>query len=558
MTCSCHYITDYIELVRSGTVAVCKEQLQLCELVEKEFKKGIIYVDENQLERYFNFQKYFSYKLVTWEKFCFALHNCTYSAPGILRWPDLFIMVARGAGKNGYLAFEDFCLITPVNGVKEYHIDMFAMSETQAATTFNDIYNMLEANKDYFEQFFYWNKEVIKNLKTKSEIKYHTSGPKTKDGLRSGKVDFDEYHAYQNTTLIDLAEGGLGKKKYPRETIITTQGDIRDGPLDEKLGDAQLILEGEIEDNGMLPFICKLDEVSEKDDSKNWVKANPTFAHMDLDYSQNLFNLVMKQYNAFKKHPVTHGAWQTKRMNIPFGQREDSVVDYKYIKATNKPVPDLTGKTCVWALDYATTSDFVAMVLLFFENGKYYVIHHTWICKYSKDLDRIKYPWKNDVENGDATLVDSVQISPQLCANWLATQMTKYNVVYGAIDKYRWTLVSSYFESLGFTPEKKEKGVVTGNIKLVRPSDIMAVAPQVIADFQDKLIVYGDIKIMRWYTNNAKKVMNKDRNIEFKKIEGKSRKTDGFMAYVASRTIGEKLTQSIDDFEDDIYDCYSY
>lgn len=138
------------------------------------------------------------------------------------------ILVGRGAGKNGYLAFEDFALLTPVNGVKYYHIDMFATSEDQAKATFEDIYNILEDKKDYFKNYFKWNLECITNIKTGSKLKYHTRAPDTKDGGRPGKVDFDEYHAYKDYKLIEVATGGLGKKQYPRRTIITTQGDVRD------------------------------------------------------------------------------------------------------------------------------------------------------------------------------------------------------------------------------------------------------------------------------------------------------------------------------------------
>ena len=138
------YIQEYIDIVRKGEYPVCKEQLLLCDFVEKVFKTESVYVDEEQLEKYFELQKYWDFDLFPWEKFCFALHNCTYSAPGILRFPKLVILVGRGAGKNGYLSFEDFALLTPTNGIKYYNIDICATSEEQAKTSFFDIYNMLE------------------------------------------------------------------------------------------------------------------------------------------------------------------------------------------------------------------------------------------------------------------------------------------------------------------------------------------------------------------------------------------------------------------------------
>lgn len=51
-----HWIQDYIDLVRSGKYPVCEEQHMLIELVEREFKSGRIYVDEEQLEKYMSYQ----------------------------------------------------------------------------------------------------------------------------------------------------------------------------------------------------------------------------------------------------------------------------------------------------------------------------------------------------------------------------------------------------------------------------------------------------------------------------------------------------------------------
>ena len=159
-------ITDYINLVRKEPYKICDEQKQLCNMIKRIFEAEDLTVDSQQLDRYMAFQKYFPFELLEWEKFCFALHNCVYLPDGKLRFPKLDIYVGRGSGKNGYLSFEDFCLLTPVNGVKNYNIDIFAMSEKQAKMSFFDVYNVLEEHKTVMKKYFYWTKEVIKNLKT--------------------------------------------------------------------------------------------------------------------------------------------------------------------------------------------------------------------------------------------------------------------------------------------------------------------------------------------------------------------------------------------------------
>lgn len=241
------YIKEYLDIIDNEVFPMCKEQKLLSKFIKNIFDNEKLIIDEEKVEKYFSYQKYFPFNLFPWEKFLFVLHNCVFKENGLPRFADLFILVGRGSGKNAYLAYEDFCLITPTHGIKNYDIDISANSEDQAKTTFNDIYNILEDPKytKKMKRNFYWNKEEIINLKTKSKIKFRTNNPKGKDGLRSGKVDFDEIHAYQNWANINVFTTGLGKKDNPRRTYITTNGDVRDGPLDNLLEKAIMILKGE-------------------------------------------------------------------------------------------------------------------------------------------------------------------------------------------------------------------------------------------------------------------------------------------------------------------------
>lgn len=539
-------IQNYIDLVRSGEIEVCKEQVLLCDYIEKCFKNEDLFVDTERLEKYLNLQKYFPFKLFDWEVFCFTLHNCVYKTNKQLRWPILFVLVGRGAGKNGYLAFEDFCLLTPVNGVRYYNIDIFATSEEQARMTFDDVYNVLEDNKVKMKNHFDWNKEVIKNLKTRSKLCFRTSGAKTKDGARPGKVDFDEYHAYEDTKLIDVATTGLGKKAHPRRTIITTNGDIRDGPLDNLIARSEQILKGGIDDNGMLPFMCKLEDDSEIMDKTKWPKANPSLVF--FPHLQNELNI---EFGDYLIDPISNSSFAAKRMNRPQGNKDKEVTPWKNILATNKEIPDLTGCTCCVGIDYAKTTDFVCAGLLFKFKGIYYWLSHTWVCKNCKDLARIKAPLKKWEKQGLLTMVDGPEVSPSIPAIWLAEQAQKYNLTILGLDNYRYTLLARALNDVGFDTDKNG----ANNIKLIRPSNQMMIAPVINSLFVNHTIVWGDNPLMRWYTNNACLITSKAGNITYGKIEKKSRKTDGFMAFVAAMCVSGDLEDSGEtvDFDFGVY-----
>lgn len=523
---NCNYIDNYISIIKDGTV--CKEQKLLAEYIKKAFEKETLTIDEEQATKYLNLQKYFPYKLFDWEIFLFVLHNCVYKKNGQLRWPELFIMVGRGAGKNGYLAFEDFALLTPINGIKNYDIDIFATSEDQAKTTFNDIYEVLEDHPQKLSKHFYWNKELIRNIQTNSTLKFRTANPKTKDGGRPGKVDFDEYHAYENYKMITVARTGLGKKAFPRSTIITTNGDVRDGPLDHTIDRSENILKGTIPDNGLLPFICRIDDKSEVDEVDAWNKANPS-----LIYFPTLQEEMKREYEDYKIDRIGNNSFMTKRMNRSEGNAEFEVTSWENILAACGDVPDLTGKSCVGGIDYAKTSDFVVAGLLFEVSEMWYWMTHTWVCRYNKtSLSRIRFPLEDAAQKGLLTFVDEVEIPPEAPAGWLQDMKEKYNIAGVAIDSYRYQLMKKALSDVGFDAEKN----ACNNIKLVRPSDIMQMTPVISSKFAKHEIAWGDNALMRWYTNNTKQIIDSKGNISYGKIEPKARKTDGFMAMVAAST----------------------
>ena len=526
-------IQDYLDIVELETVPICSEQKQLAALVRRVFETEDIYVDVNQLTKYLALQKYFPFELFAWEKFCFALHCCTYwSDTGEPRFPDLLVMVGRGAGKNGYLSFEDFCLLTIINGIRGYHIDVCATAEDQAKTSFNEIReDVLERHSAALSRVFRWTKEEIIHLKTGSKMRFRTNNAKSKDGLRSGKVDFDEYHSYENLDNLAVFTGGLGKKPHPRRTYATTDGYVRGGPLDELKAQAKAILDGDQPDGGLLPFICKLDEEKEAESPDMWVKANPSLPHFP-----HLQTQMIREWEDCRANPSLYSAFMTKRMNVPIGNRDLEVTAWENILAANKPLPDLSGLSCVAGIDYARSDDFVAAGLLFKDGDTRYWLTHTFVCTQSADLRRIKPPLEDWARQGLLTFVNDIEISPSIVAEWLADMAFDYNITGVAIDQFRYSLLSSCLERIGFDVRGSRR-----NVKLVRPSDQQLVEPVINSMFLNGQIAWGENPLMNWYTNNTKKVVSAHGNFSYDKIEPKSRKTDGFMALVAAMTLENGL-----------------
>lgn len=536
------YLADYISLVEEHKYPYCAEQYQLIDYVKRMFLSEDIYIDVAQAEKYFSYEKYFPFKLFPWERFVFVLHNCTYTASGALRWPVLFLYVGRGTGKNGFLGFEDFCLLTPTNGIRHYNIDIFATTEDQAKTTFKDVYNVLEDNREKMQRFFYWNTEKIINLKTKSELKYRTSSPKSADGARPGKVDHDEVHAYENSKLIDVAVGGLGKVPRPRRTIMSTDGFVREGPLDKEKAKGIRILNGEIEDNGMLPFISRVDSPDEVEMPEMWYKANPS-----LQYLPDLLQEMKTEFQNYLDDKISNISFAVKRMNCLPQQTEGGITAFDNILATNQDITPylskLQGRQCTAGFDYMKTDDFLSAGLLFDVDGTDVWITHTWVCKASADLSRIKAPLQEWEAAGLLSFVDGPEIPPEIPVIWVAQKAAELNakVAMTGIDNYRYTLLRRALKENLYASD--EKGYE--NIMLVRPSNEMMIMPVITSQLVNHKLAVGDNPLFRWAMNNTKVCTSSAGNMTYGKIEPKSRKTDPFKAYVAAKAAQNKIAEQI-------------
>ena len=538
------HIQEWIDIVENNTYAVCEEQKLLVKYIKHCFETEDIYTNDDQLERYISLARYFPFEQVfPWQKFVIGLHDCTYWIENDMpRWPDLFCELGRGAGKDGTIAWESVCLMSPYNGIREYDVDICANNEDQAMRPVRDVIAAFERPEvmGKLKRFFYWTKEQVRSLKTNSFMKGRTNSPKGKDGLRSGICIFNEIHQYEDYANINVFTTGLGKKKHPRRSYYTTNGDVREGPLDDLIETSEGILRGGEPDNGLLPFICKLDKKEDVDQEENWPMANPS-----LPYLPNLMEEIRKEYREWKKNPARLPAFMTKRMNIPDGTSEIKVTEWDNIIATNRELPDLIGWSCTCGIDYSKLTDFAAVNLHFRDGDKRYDINHYWLCLKSSDIPRLKCPWKQWAENDLLPLVDDVEIHPSYITDYIAEMKKKYNIKHLALDDFRYALLSSALKDIGFDAK------IYKNVKLVRPMDIMRVATVIDSCFTNQWFCWGDNPGLRWATNNTKLVRAGRKpgheddadlgNYVYGKIEAKSRKTDPFMALVASMVIEDIL-----------------
>lgn len=546
------YIDPYIRMIKNNEVEHCPEQeLMIDNIVVPVLEQDDVIIDDEKIEKGLSLQKYFPYRLIEWEIFLFALIVGVLTTDGDIYFNDIRVIVGRGSGKNGFISFLCFYFLSPYHGIRGYNIDLMANAEDQAKTSFKDVYDVITdpidpKYKNVLKKNYHATKELITGKITKSELRYNTSSKRGKDSKRTGCIIFDEKHEYTDVQNMNTLQSGLGKVWHGRSITITTDGHIRGAVLDQEKEQNREILKKYNPLNRTLVFWCKIENEKEWNQIDKLVKAIPS-----LNDFPSLRSTIQKEIVDMPYKMDYFPEYMAKRCNFPIGNKEVEVASWEDILATNQEMIDLEGRNCVGGVDYAKTNDFVVTGLTFRAEGKIYHVQHTYICSRSRDLGGIKAPLREWEAKGDVEFVDDVEISPDLIAGWFEKMGQRYNIIKIAIDNYRYSLLNSALKKVGFDAFEKK------NVYLVRPSDIMKAAPIINHAFITHMVVFGDVPIMRWYTNNTKKQMDAKGNITYGKIEPNYRKTDGFMEFTCTMTIIEEIPEEID-YSGIDFDVHSY
>ncbi len=524
----------------SNKVEHCKEQeLMITNTLIPVLDRDDVTVNEQKVEEALNLVKYFDFELVEWEIFLTAIViGVVWKEDESPYFRDIRIYVGRGSGKNGLVSFWIFYFISPYHGVKGYNVELMANSEQQAKMSFTDVFNAIKEAKPEHQKaikaHYHATLEVITCKTTGSTIKYNTSSNRGKDSKRTGCNLFDEKHEYtmKDKKNIDTLSSGLGKVKNWRNITISTCGHVREGVLDAEQEAGQEILSKYDPDNRVFIFWCRIEKEEEWKNPDKWVKAIPSLRHKQF---RELKERVAYEVKDMSNNMTYFAEFMAKRMNYPVGNKDEQIATPEDVKATNQEVPDLTKCSCIGGIDYANTNDFVGCALLFKQNGKIYVIQHTFICKKSRDLPGIKAPLEEWEKKGDVEFINDVEISPEVVTKWFKMQQEYYDIKIIAIDKFRYTLMAKALREIGFEFNR-------GNLFTVRPSNIMEIIPVVNSWIIKHRLAVGDTPVFRWAMNNTK-ITNTKNNKIYDKIEPTYRKNDTWMAFAAAATKQEKLDE---------------
>lgn len=545
-------VDNYINDILTANIPSCKELIKQTRIIQSEFSDHLIDIDLDLYDKYLKIGHLFFKEVFPFQCFAMAMSLCTfYKGTSRARWNKLFNLMGRGNGKDSNIAWYSTCLTSEYHGIKRYDVDIIANNYDQSTRPLTDIEFMVsERNK---ERFFKRIGDSIYSFRTDSYVNARSSDAKMHDGLRSGAVVFNEVHAYQNYSKLNVMITGLGKIDDPRTLYFTTNGEERGAVLDDMMDTAVDVLDGLADDRRTLYLIYKLDSEKEIEDKSMWVKANPL-----LPFRQTLQDEIEDEYEIWKRNPVNMPSFPQKRMNLPISSTDQEVAPWELILKTEQDYDysNLDGMNCVVGIDASKTTDWTAVNLLFYDSEveKYICINHAFICGKNRDLPGIKAPYMQWCNDGFGTIVDEKEVPPESVIDWVfkTAEEHDYNIVGFCLDNFKKGIFGEYLEKFGYSKDLE-------NLRIVRPSDIAEIIPIIERMFINEKLVWKGNSMLRWATNNTKVIPwkrtkttgdNDMGNQLYAKINPRFRKTDPFMAFVHSMIIRHEIEDEYIDDDD--------
>ena len=283
------FLEEYIDRTRSGEILIGRElKLELDRLAEDLEGDRYIY-DTTEADKRINFMEgcirltkapFYNQPMVMmlWQKaWVSALYGFKMTTDGTDRFRRTLLMIGRKNSKSELCSA--LALTEMIIGPAGADIVCSSNDDAQANILYVAIDTMRQ-KIDPKSRDTWRNQQNLKNLITNTKVFKLSDKTKNKEGRNIDYGIVDEVHEMKDNTIVKSIEQSQSLKPNPKLILITTEGFVNGGFLDEELGDARAILNGEddsISAERYLPWLYTQDSEQEIwQDERTWVKSNPS------------------------------------------------------------------------------------------------------------------------------------------------------------------------------------------------------------------------------------------------------------------------------------------
>ena len=380
------------------------------------------------------------------------------------------------------------------------------------------------------------NQKGIKCFLNNNKIFKLSERTRNKEGRNIDFAIIDEIHEMKENTIVKAIEQSQSLKINPKLILITTEGMVNNGVLDNEMKRARGIIAGEIMDKAsarFLPWIYEQDSESEvwegNEQNGLWTKSNPTLGVVKK-YSYLEQQVDLARYSKSDRVFVLSKDFNLKQNNAEAWLKQEDVERCSGVV----DLEEFRNSLCLIGADLAETTDLSATTVLFLKpnDPKKYVSTMFFIPdgKLTRADDRgagARYEeWAN---SGLVRVLDGNYIDTSKIADWYYELYERYGIKPLQIG-YDSRFANEFIhkaEYYGFDSVciNQRPEVLTRGIRAVE------------ADIQSNQIVGLD-EVSRWCLNNASLKVDGRGFCMLEKIKGQpSRRIDGALWLVMAYEI---------------------
>ena len=383
----------YALSVVSGKITACKWIVLACQYYldqlreSKSNKDSKFYFDKKAAERVLYVKQLMPHTKGKWARdgllltlepwqcfFNMNLFGWKYRSSNLRRYRKALLLVPRKNGKSAEAASTGNYMFA-CDG--EYGAEVYsgATNEKQAWEVFKPAKIMAQKSEEFREHFGIEVNASNMNI-SKDGSRFEPIIGDPGDGTSPSLAVIDEYHEHKTDKMLDTMETGMGAREQPIILVITTAGDNISGPCYQLQLEAQKILEGLVENDGLFALIYTIDQGDDWATVESLKKANPNFG-VSVGEEFLLARLAEAKNNARKQ-----SVYKTKHLNVWVGSKEAyfNIERWKESGDENLKIEDFYGRRIYIGLDLASKVDIAALEILiplgdndFVRFGKYYL-----------------------------------------------------------------------------------------------------------------------------------------------------------------------------------------
>lgn len=371
------------------------------------------------------------------------------------------------------------------------------------------------------------NQRFILNKATNTKIFKLSDRTRNKEGRNIDWSILDEAHEMQTNVIAKSIEQSQSLKENPKFIIITTEGFVNEGYLDDELKKARAIIKGEddsISAMRYLPWLYTQDSEQEVfQNRKSWVKSNPTLGIVKK------WDYLDEQVDLAKKSKSDRIFVLSKDFNIKQNEVASWLDIEDYCYPATFDIEELRGSFCLGHVDLAETTDLCCAKALVMKpnDSTKYILTQYFIPQRKLELENDDHEagakYKEWVKGGYITLCEGNDLDLSLPAEWFYKLQKEHGIKLYKCG-YDQRFAKDWLAAMDAYGWSKQYGDV--EMILQNAQTLSNAISLVEAELKAKLINYNENPVDRWcFSNSCLKVNDMRQSLivktdNCKKIDG--------------------------------------